>query len=977
MMRINNLYIYGFGKWQNKMIDFNQQSLITIVGNNETGKSTLRAFILFILFGLSPQQRQHYLPKHGGQLGGKLGVIADDGETYTIERFHDRNNGEAICYDQAGQKLSSDWLTDQLNGVGRSLYNKIFNFDVFSLQVEGGLSKEQLGQVLLSVGMTGSDRIYQAEKQLNIFLQSKFKPKGTNPELNQLLKQLIEKERQLKQLEDSIQAYEEHQQLRMAYQNQIDGKQKELEQVNEQFVLYKEQQRIYRSIETYHLVAEQLGEFPNVLSFPEQGEERYQQLKEQLQPLKADQQVVQQQLADLQEDLSQLEAELLPSTDREMILTSLEQATVYHQHSNENHHLERQIDEKNQAIDERITQLKLNVTEADIVELPINYTTSEIWQQLADQKIRLTDQIPNLDQSLDKLKKNEQQLETKLDCLKERTLSKLEKESFEKELEQIEKSFDQQLGVKSDPFTQIQKRNRYISMISIAVMIISLILMMTNEQARFNWAFFLTLLIVGSFVLVKQIKFRRKMIVVVDQQADQQLGQSINRKDELTRKLAQHEQHRDSVLIIGQELKQNKTEQLKLAEQLAVLKMEQQRMEQSLIEQQDSFPFLAHISVKYWSDLAKRLIEIIDLIEQRNQLRVEQVGELEWMTSFEEEILNKFKDFFEQNQLTFQQWLKQLQDISIQQENILDQKEKVQKRMNEQESNLNQIKAKMVPNQEEMKQLLVLAGVDTEEQFIKQARQYEQWRALKEKRDELIRQINLHLPDHLVTDILSGQYLSISELEAKIKADQEKITAINQELKKLYQKKAEQQAILKQQEQSKKTLNLKHDYYFAKEKFNEEAKKWLTYQLALKQIGKTKEIFQTSYLPVVLDKTAQFLAKMTSNRYVKVEFDQEQQQLYLLTADGEPYQVGELSQGTLDQLFTAIRLAISSWLAQHISLPFLIDDGFVHFDSNRQKQAYEILNELKNLHQIIYFTKTNAGFDQDKKVDQHHFIKLS
>ncbi|WP_440896294.1 AAA family ATPase [Amphibacillus sp. Q70] len=975
-MKINNLYIYDFGKWQNKMIDFNQQSLITIIGNNEAGKSTLRGFILFMLFGLSPQQRQPYLPKHGGQLGGKLVVTTDDEETYTIERFHDRNNGDAICYDQAGQKLPSDWLTHQLNGVDRSLYNKIFNFDVFSLQVEGGLSREQLGQVLLSVGMTGSDRIYQAERQLNTFLQSKFKPKGTNPELNQILKQLVEKERQLKQLDDSIQVYEEHQRLRLTYQSQIREKQKELEQVNEQFVLYKEQERIYRSIEAYHLIVEQLSEFPKVLSFPEQGEGRYQQVKEQLQPLKADQQVAQQQLADLEEDLSQIEAELLSSTDRELILASLEQAAIYQEHSHENKHLQRQIDEKNQAIEQRITQLKLNLTEADIVELPINYTTSEIWQQLADQKISLNDQMPNLDQSLDKLKENEQQLEVKLSGLKEKTLAKLEKESFEKELEQIDRRFDQQSGVNADYFIQLKKRNRYINMISMGVMIVSLILMI-NEQTWFNWILFLTVLIVGSFFLAKQIKLRRKQIIVVDELAEQQLAQLINRRDELTQKIAQHEEHRDSVLMIEQELKQNKTEQLKLTEQLAVLKMTEQRTEQTLIEQQTSFPFLAHISVKYWPDLAKRLSEIIELIGQRKQLVVEQIDELEWMASFEEDILNKFNDFFKQDQLTFQQLLRQLQDISVQQDHLLEQKDKLQKRLNEQEKSLTQIKAKRVPYQEEMDQLLVFAGVDTEEQFIKRARQYEQWYALKEQREDLARQIKLHLPDHLVTDILSGHYLSISELEAKIKTNQEKITAINQELKELYQKEAEQHAILKQQEQSKKTLNLKHDYYFVKEKFNEEAKKWLTYQLALKQIEKTKEIFQTSYLPVVLDKTAKLLAKMTNHRYVKVEFDQEQQQLYLLTEDGEPYQVNELSQGTLDQLFIAIRLAISSWLAQHISLPFLIDDGFVHFDSQRQKQVHEILDELKDLHQVIYFTKTHKGFVQDKKIDGYHFIKLS
>src|SRR5699024_1683002 len=109
-----------------------------IVGDNEAGKSTIRAFILFILFGLSPQQRQRYLPKRGGQLGGRLVVQASNGQDYTIERIENRSNAEAVCYDQNGQKQEPDWLSQELNGVDRALYNQIFNFDVFGLQLEGG-----------------------------------------------------------------------------------------------------------------------------------------------------------------------------------------------------------------------------------------------------------------------------------------------------------------------------------------------------------------------------------------------------------------------------------------------------------------------------------------------------------------------------------------------------------------------------------------------------------------------------------------------------------------------------------------------------------------------------------------------------------------------------------------------------------------------------------------------------------------------
>src|SRR5699024_9375122 len=360
-------------KWQDKELNFNDQSMITIVGDNEAGKSTIRHFIIFILFGFPPSERKRYLPKKGGQLGGKLIITADDQKVYIIERFHDRHNGEAICYDANGQKLPATWLSDQLNGIDRALYQKIFHFDVLSLQMNDRLSQDQLGEVLLSVGMTGSDQIYQTEKQIKAFLDDKFKPNGRKPELNQMLKQLIEKEGELKKHEHSIQAYEKVQQQKFDYQKQVKEKQDQFQQVNEQFTLLKEQQRIYPSIEKYHLLRDELQELPDEFDFPDQGEEGFRQIKEKLEPLQRDIEVAEQQLDDLKEDLTQIEAKLFSKKDRELIEERIEQIEAYQEHLDQKRRLELQIEEKSQTIDRRFIQLKLKLNENDLVDLPINY----------------------------------------------------------------------------------------------------------------------------------------------------------------------------------------------------------------------------------------------------------------------------------------------------------------------------------------------------------------------------------------------------------------------------------------------------------------------------------------------------------------------------------------------------------------------------------------------------------------------------
>src|SRR5690625_4483295 len=49
------------------------------------------------------------------------------------------------------------------------------------------MQEENLGDVLLSIGLTGSSNIYQIEKQLDSRLGELFKPYGKNPEINKQL----------------------------------------------------------------------------------------------------------------------------------------------------------------------------------------------------------------------------------------------------------------------------------------------------------------------------------------------------------------------------------------------------------------------------------------------------------------------------------------------------------------------------------------------------------------------------------------------------------------------------------------------------------------------------------------------------------------------------------------------------------------------------------------------------------------------
>ncbi len=73
--------------------------------------------------------------------------------------------------------------------------------------------------------------------------------------------------------------------------------------------------------------------------------------------------------------------------------------------------------------------------------------------------------------------------------------------------------------------------------------------------------------------------------------------------------------------------------------------------------------------------------------------------------------------------------------------------------------------------------------------------------------------------------------------------------------------------------------------------------------------------------------------------------------------DGKDIEVHQLSRGTRAQLYLALRIAsLEQHFAHHSAVPLVFDDLFVDFDDDRACAAFEILGELSDKVQILYFT---------------------
>ena len=110
----------------------------------------------------------------------------------------------------------------------------------------------------------------------------------------------------------------------------------------------------------------------------------------------------------------------------------------------------------------------------------------------------------------------------------------------------------------------------------------------------------------------------------------------------------------------------------------------------------------------------------------------------------------------------------------------------------------------------------------------------------------------------------------------------------------------------------------------------------------------------------MLAKASLYFAELTTGRYERLEPDEDDRGEQIIVAvrpDGSTCAAEMLSEGTLDQLFLALRLAsiaLDASVAE--TLPFIADDLLVNFDDERARAALKLLAHFGQQTQVILFT---------------------
>ncbi|OJG93412.1 hypothetical protein RV15_GL000014 [Enterococcus silesiacus] len=219
--------------------------------------------------------------------------------------------------------------------------------------------------------------------------------------------------------------------------------------------------------------------------------------------------------------------------------------------------------------------------------------------------------------------------------------------------------------------------------------------------------------------------------------------------------------------------------------------------------------------------------------------------------------------------------------------------------------------------------------------------------------------------------MLAGLYDDNSETE-QLPAKQQELAKTLKELEEaIHQLQKKEQKLLYQRQQmlSDGTLDeLYQEQAIVKTEIEELALSWSADQLAGQLLIDLLTELSEKQLPNLLKKATNYFQLLTAQSYRAIQLHEGQ--LIVVRKDQQRFMLHELSTGTRDQVIMAVRFAFL-YLQEHNSLcPIIVDDGWLHYDSQRKKQLAQLFAVFSQQQQVICFSSDQEMVSYYKELKQ-------
>ena len=148
------------------------------------------------------------------------------------------------------------------------------------------------------------------------------------------------------------------------------------------------------------------------------------------------------------------------------------------------------------------------------------------------------------------------------------------------------------------------------------------------------------------------------------------------------------------------------------------------------------------------------------------------------------------------------------------------------------------------------------------------------------------------------------------------------------------------------------------------EQLRDHAREWSRLTVAEALLARTRQKFEQERQPSVVQHAQEFFSRVTGQRYNRLFAPIGEQTITVIDATGGSKQPTELSRGTREQLYLALRFGLIREFGEHAErLPVVVDEALVNFDPARARLAAEAFGQLAETNQVLVFTCHPATAD--------------
>ena len=258
----------------------------------------------------------------------------------------------------------------------------------------------------------------------------------------------------------------------------------------------------------------------------------------------------------------------------------------------------------------------------------------------------------------------------------------------------------------------------------------------------------------------------------------------------------------------------------------------------------------------------------------------------------------------------------------------------------------------------ELADLLAAGGAGDAEQFRQRARVWDERRSLDDQARQALARLERHcVGDQSVEELRQDLANPDPDSSSKAIQAQSDLDDLNADLQSSARREGELLAELRLLESDEESDRLFQQRDVLHGQLAQTAQKWEVFTLAEHLLAEARRRYESERKPAIIRTAQEVFANLTDGRYRQVVAPLGSDTIEVIEQGGDRKQPDNLSRGTREQLFLALRFGLIYELNQQApKLPVAVDEVLVNFDPGRAMRAAAELVKLARTNQLLVFT---------------------